>query len=302
LLGVGSRLLAGGPSGLAVYPLLAGPALGSPVRSLPDLSMLALEPATGQGDGSVLATLTDGSARLITLTEDGTAQESTEYPSRPWFAGGALAGGALVLPDEDGWSLRISVPGTGRAVGSDATDVVSPRLAFTDWTVIGENQAEGTLHGQPVTLTGVLGTGSVTDGTFPLYGSGAFSPPLPGADTVNIVAQGGRTFTIRFGVPVQDLVLQLASFGSVFTFLPGTPVTKASGDPTLTVTGSTASGFAAGSIDSNGTLRLYGLYTSLEFQAEPNFADGDIPDGIYLQIGALNVGQDNAPGSPAAPS
>src|ERR1700722_16115168 len=47
----------------------------------------------------------------------------------------------------------------------------------TDWTVIGENQAEGTLHGQPVTLTGVLGGGSVTDGTFPLYGSGAFSPP-----------------------------------------------------------------------------------------------------------------------------
>lgn len=52
------------------------------------------------------------------------------------------------------------MPGSERAVGSDATDVVSPRLAFTDWT-------------------------------FPLYGSGAFSPPLPGADTVNIVAQGG---------------------------------------------------------------------------------------------------------------
>ena len=86
-------------------------------------------------------------------------------------------------------------------------------------------------------------------------------PPLPGADTVNIVAQGKRTFTIRSGAPVQDLVLQLASFGSVFTFLPGTPVTKVSGDPTLTVTGNTASGFAAGSMDSNGTLRLYGLYT-----------------------------------------
>jgi hypothetical protein len=79
----------------------------------------------------------------------------------------------------------------------------------------------------------------------------------------------------------------------VFTFPPGTPIAKVSGDPTLTVTGSTVSGFAAGSTDSNGTIRLYGRYLSLQFQAEPNFADGDVPDGIYLQIGALNVVPDD---------
>ncbi len=305
LLRLGSRLLAGGPSGLDVYPVVPGPALGTPVSSLTDLSMLALEPAAGQDDGSVLATLTDGTARLLTLADDGTAQAVTQYPSRPWFAGGALAGDTLVLPDDDGWSLRISVPRAERTVGSDATDVYSSRLAFTDWTTIGENRAEGVLHGQPVILTGLLGTGSVTDRTFPLYDSDACSPRLPDADTVNIVALGrgesSGTFTITFGAPVQDPVLQLASFGSLFTFLPGTPVAKVSGDPALTVTSNTASGVVS-TRDTTGTIRLYGLYTSIEFRAEPNFADGQAPDGIYLQIGALNVGEDDPASAPSTPS
>jgi hypothetical protein len=83
--------------------------------------------------------------------------------------------------------------------------------------------------------------------------------------------------------------LHLYSFASLFTFPPGTALAKVSGEPMFMVSGTTASGIVRGRIDSNGTPRLYGRCTWLQFSARPNFLDGSDPDGIYVQIGALSA-------------
>lgn len=139
------------------------------------------------------------------------------YPQPPWFAGGTRLGGTLVLPGAGGRSLELRAAGQPRALGSDATDVIAPGPAFTDWTGASDGQAVGQLHGQQVTLTGPLSTGSVTNASFPLYAS----------DTVNIVGQPGHIFTLTFGAPMQDVVLHLASCGAVMVFPAQTAMAKA---------------------------------------------------------------------------
>ncbi|TQJ37716.1 hypothetical protein FBY34_7861 [Streptomyces sp. SLBN-115] len=159
----------------------------------------------------------------------------------------------------------------------------SDGLVFTAWENIGRERAVGTLHGVEVSVEGP-GIGGVTDGTFTLFASPYFSPPLPASDAVSLTSLAGSSFHLRFGVPVRDVVLHLASVASKITFPPGTAVTRVSGDPTFSLSGTTATGVVAGSLDSGGTLRIPGAVTDLAFTADPVFANG--PDGFYIQVGA----------------
>jgi hypothetical protein len=168
--------------------------------------------------------------------------------------------------------------------GADARD----GLAFTNWQAVDDAFALGQLHGRVVTLAGqLLGAGSVVDGSFPLFNSPAFSPALPNSDAVNIVALDGNKFTLVFTAPVKDPVFHFASFGSILSFLNATTVQKLSGDDTFTVSGATVTGVPKAQTDSNGTVRVIGVFRSLVFSATNNFVGGSNADGIYLQIGAL---------------
>ncbi|WP_250287141.1 hypothetical protein [Streptomyces atroolivaceus] len=159
-------------------------------------------------------------------------------------------------------------------------------LAFTSWENIGRERAVGTLHGAEVSVEGP-GIGGVTDGTFTLFAAPHFSPQLPASDAVSLTSLAGSSFRLRFGAPVRDVVLHLASVASRITFPPGTPVTRVSSDPTFSLSGTTVTGVVAGSLDSGGTLRIPGAVTELAFTADPVFANGTIPDGFYIQVGAL---------------
>lgn len=165
---------------------------------------------------------------------------------------------------------------------SDPASAAPPE--FTDWISADPTSATGTLHGHEVRLTGPIGTGSDFNATFTLFDSDAFTPRLAASDCVEIVGGAGHTFTLAFGSPVQDPVLLLASFGSIMTFAPGTVVRRLSGDAGFTVTGNLVTG-VAGQTDSNGTVRLTGVFTTIGFTVTTNLPDTAIPDGIFLQVG-----------------
>jgi hypothetical protein len=159
-------------------------------------------------------------------------------------------------------------------------------IAFVDWLRVGDDRAIGSLHGRDVTLVGPMGTGSAVDGTFRGFDSDLFSPRIPGSDCIEIVGRVGHTYTLTFDEPVSDLVVHLASLGSVIEFPAGVVVTKVSGDGGLSVSGSTVTGTVVPpSSDSNGTVRLSGPLQTVTFSVVTNVADPEIPDGILFQVG-----------------
>jgi hypothetical protein len=283
MLRLGSRLLTGGPRGVTVRRLTAT-GHGAGVRSLPTLSVTDLEPAPD--DQAVLVTLEDGSARLLLIDADDRMREIGQYAEVPWFAGGSRLGDALVVVGDGARSLQVNVLGQARAVGADAMDAVAPGLKFTDWTTIDTGRAEGRLHGSPVTLVGPLGTRSVTDGSSRLYDSDDFSPRLPNSDTVNILGQDGHSFRLTFGSSIQDVLLHFASLESEISFPAETAVAKVSGGPGLTVSGSKVRGIHTGNTLSYGTVRLFGVFRTLQFTTTL-VVSGDDPNRIFLQIGGL---------------
>lgn len=285
LLLLGGRLLVGGANGVTVHrPTPSGDA-GSGVVSLPELSVNRLQVVTVEDDAAVLATLADGTFRTLAVDEHDRVSVVAEYPERPWFAGAARLGDTFVLADDG--ALDVLRAGTSQLVGADATTELPDGFAFASWTQIDGQRAVGTLHGAELTVQGPLGNGSVTDGTFRLFGAAHFSPPLSGSDAVNLVSTAGSSFRLKFGAPVRDVVLHLASVASRIVFPRATPVVRISGDPTFSMSGTTVTGVVAGSLDSGGTLRVYGTVDQLTFTAEPVFADGTDPDGFYLQVGGL---------------
>jgi len=156
---------------------------------------------------------------------------------------------------------------------------------FVDWHQVIDDQATGAIFGGDVTLTGPIGTGSSTDAAFRGYDTEAFEPRLAGSDCVEIVGGAGHSFTLTFATPVQDPFLMLASMGSVITFAPGTAMTRVSGDAGFAIHGATATGTVS-SGDSNGVVRLEGIFSTITFSAVTNVATPGILDGIYLQVGA----------------
>src|SRR5690242_9278363 len=60
--------------------------------------------------------------------------------------------------------------------------------AFSDWTAVSGTGATGTFEGRPISLSGPITNGSVTDHSFPYFNDPAFSPPLEFSDTLSLVA------------------------------------------------------------------------------------------------------------------
>ncbi|MFC4464653.1 hypothetical protein ACFPH6_08800 [Streptomyces xiangluensis] len=142
-----------------------------------------------------------------------------------------------------------------------------------------------------------MGTGFYLRDDFPGFGSAAFTPPLPTTGMVEIVGAPGHAFKVLFGAPLRDPVFQLGSLGSILTFPADTVLARLSGDAGFRVADNTVIGEAANSVvapdgtlgpsDSNGTVRLTGSFTSIQFTLTPNFADGTIRDGVHFQIGGI---------------
>jgi hypothetical protein len=175
------------------------------------------------------------------------------------------------------------------AVATPAAGAADPP-AFSDWTAatIGSS-ASGTFEGRPITLSGPITAGSVTDHSFPYFNSAYFTPPLEFSDVVSFAASNTHSFTLTLGVPVRDPIIDVGSLASTITFAGAPAITKLSGQDTLTVSGSSVSGQGTvhqpdGTTDSNGTIQLHGDFESLSFTI-PNTAGGGTPDGIYFQFG-----------------
>lgn len=164
-------------------------------------------------------------------------------------------------------------------------------LGFVNWMTADDSFALGQVHGRTVTLVGVLGAGSVVDGTFPLFSSAAFSPALRASGAAYFLggaveSEDGNSFLIVFGGAVKDPILHFHSLGSTVTFPEGTVLQRLSGDDGFAVTGATISGGGHGLMDADGSAQVMGQLSTLTFLARNNTAGGSVVDGVYLQIGA----------------
>ena len=170
------------------------------------------------------------------------------------------------------------------------------QLAFANWTSRDGDTVRGTLDGAALTLSGLVSE-AILDGSAPDFSSPVFTPPLPTSDRIEIVSTpANNEFIIDFGgAMVQDPVFHLGSLGSTLTFPPGTPITRLSGDSEeprkFTVEENSVIGKPfqptgpAEPTDSRGSIRLPGRFSSITFQAKPNFTGGSGTDGVHLQIG-----------------
>lgn len=154
-------------------------------------------------------------------------------------------------------------------------------IAFTDWTSFPTTPAtptaSGTLLGHPVTLSGDELNGQA-GWTFP---APAFTPALAQSDEIQLFGgQPANHYTLSFGAPVTNPVLDLDSLGSTVTFPAGTQVVRVSGDPAFVVAGNQVSG--SGSPDPGGTVRLVGTFSQLALTV----ANPSVSDGVPSQVGA----------------
>jgi hypothetical protein len=165
---------------------------------------------------------------------------------------------------------------------------------FAHWSAADPNGATGMLYGSAVTLAGPMGTAFFLKDDYPGFNSPDFSPPLSATGMIEIVSRPGHTFTLTSAAPLRDPVFDLGSFGSVLTFPAGTQVSRLGGDANFVVAGNQVTGCAQGTpgsdgtlcaADSRGSIRVTGSFTTITFTLEPNFGDGSIPDGVFLQVG-----------------
>ena len=202
---------------------------------------------------------------------------------------------------DESFSWHGPFPVTGDIASSSSSPlVVDPgRSEFVHWSSAGPDGAAGTLRGRPVTLIGPMGTAFFLHDDYPNFATPAFTPPLLATGMVEIVGGLGHRFRLTFDSPVHDPILHLGSMASVMTFAGGPPVVRLSGDLGFGVAGSAVTGQPAnpttgpdgmsGPNDSNGSIGLPGTFSDIVFTLEPNFADGTIPDGVFLQVGAASA-------------
>jgi hypothetical protein len=159
-------------------------------------------------------------------------------------------------------------------------------VQFTDWTSanLAANTATGNLGGVTVTFSGGDLVAAFLSQQITGFNSALYTPPLATSDALEIVGTSSApTYVINFSTRVNNPVIHLKSFASTLDF-GGLTVVKLSGESSLTVSGSTVSGVAddnPNGHDSNGTIQLPGLFTSLSFTAS-----FPTTDGIDMQIGA----------------
>lgn len=183
--------------------------------------------------------------------------------------------------------------GAGAGATAQAQAAANIATAATDWTAVSSNTASGTLLGTSVSLSGshVWNTPtSRVNESWPYFAGPAFSPALPNSDVIQISGAPGYSYTIRFGGPVSDPILELGSLGSRITFPSGTAVTRLSGESGFTVSGTSVSGTptntigASGNSDASGTIKLTGNYTTITFTTTPLYTGPE--DGILVQLGS----------------
>jgi hypothetical protein len=180
---------------------------------------------------------------------------------------------------------------------ADPLDPIDPTLTFVHWAAAGPDGATGTLRDFPVTLTGPMGTAFFLHDDYPNFSSAAFTPRLAATGMVEIVGALGHSFTLDFGAPLTDPVLDLGSLSSTLAFPAGTVVTPLSGDAHFQVTGSAVTGEPAAAVrnpdgtlgmtDSNGTVQLTGTFSSITFTLTPHDLIPGVSDGVFLQVGGM---------------
>jgi hypothetical protein len=183
--------------------------------------------------------------------------------------------------------------GAALCFGVPVASADSPQ--FADWTnITGTTAATGTLLGASISLSGshVFPTPiSVLNGTWPFFDGPDFAPPLAKTDVIQIGGLPGDSYTLQFGAPVKDPVLEIGSVADRMTFPAGTQITKLSGQRSFTVADNVVTGRLNPALgpdgvnDSNGTVQLTGAFTSIPFTVDPTYVPGN-EDGILLQVGA----------------
>ena len=115
---------------------------------------------------------------------------------------------------------------------------------------------------------------SVVDGHWTFFPGPDFSPALARTDMIQIGASSpAASYTLTFGSPVTDPVVEIGSLGSRLDFPSGTQITKISGQSDFTVSGSSIIGAPSSTLgpdgvsDSNGTVQLTGTFASISFTA-----------------------------------
>ena len=183
---------------------------------------------------------------------------------------------------------------------------------FTDWTSVDGTPAvaTGTLNGSTITLSGTHvfpPPVSVVDGHWTANAGPDFSPPLAKTDVIQIGANSPpESYTLTFGAPVTDPVIEIGSLASTLAFPAGTQITKIVGQSGFTVSGSTVNGAPDTALgpdginDSNGTIQLSGTFTSISFTATTSVAFGQ-DDGGILQVGATSPTRPPPPPPPPPP-
>ncbi|MEV5492643.1 hypothetical protein AB0L47_32515 [Streptomyces bobili] len=179
------------------------------------------------------------------------------------------------------------------------------RLAFVNWTFRDDENTEaiGTLGSHDVRLTGQrtvatnrapLGT-AILNGPFTGFHTASFSPSLLTSDLVeNFDLRGGSAFKVEFDAEVKGPAFHLGSLASTLEFLDlpvSTEVPQLSGEAEkFKVHGNRVTDEVfqppPGSIqpiDSDGTVRLSGLFRSIAFSLTPRFTGGEGHDGVHLQ-------------------
>jgi hypothetical protein len=166
---------------------------------------------------------------------------------------------------------------------------------FTDWTAVDGSPAvaTGTLNGSPISISGTHvfpPPVSVVDGHWTFFSGPDFTPALAQTDVIQIGASSpAESYTLTFGEPVSDPVIEIGSLGSRLDFPSGTQITKIAGQSGFTVSGSAIIGALSNTLgpdginDSNGTVQLTGTFTSISFTA---LYTAGTEDGVILQVGA----------------
>ena len=186
--------------------------------------------------------------------------------------------------------LAVLGPGAGSAIAAYPT-----ASDFADWTAVDGSPAvaTGTLNGSLISISGTHvfpPPVSVVDGHWTFFAGPDFTPALGPTDMIQIGASSpAESYTLSFGNPVTDPVIEIGSLGSRLDFPSGTQITKISGQSGFTVSGSSIVGAPSNMLgpdgvgDSNGTVQLTGTFTSISFTA---FYTLSSEDGVLLQVGA----------------
>lgn len=126
LVRLGSKLIAGGRNGLALFDVSdpARPRLELTAAGLPVVEVCAPRDVSS---GSVVVVLDDGSARMLML-RDGTFEETARFVQPPWFVGTAQLGDLLIRIGEGRLHLDIGRLGESQLVAEKpGPDILTER-------------------------------------------------------------------------------------------------------------------------------------------------------------------------------